>query len=119
MQIVNFADDNFCVESDKVLSVLITNLERRLEIITKWLKDSGLVVNENKTEVCLFHANDQPLIQIVLQNVLITSKKSMNVLEVIFDSKLNWQIQTNHAISKAKKPSLPFGLSVNISTSLR
>ena len=27
----------------------------------------------------------------------------MNVLGVIFDSKLNWQIQTSHAISKAKK----------------
>ena len=101
--IVNFADDNFCVESDKVLSVLISNLEMRLEMITKWLKDSGLVVNESKTEVCLFHANDQPLIQIRLQDVLITSKKSMNVLGVMFDSKLNWQTQTNHAIAKAKK----------------
>ena len=72
-------------------------------MITKWLKDSGLLVNESKTEICLFHSNDQPLIQIRLQNVLITSKKYMNVLGVIFDSKLNWQIQTNHAIAKAKK----------------
>ena len=53
--------------------------------------------------MCLFHLNDQPLIHIRLQNALITSKKSMNVLGVIFDSKLNWQIQTNHAITKAKK----------------
>ena len=57
-EIVNFADDNFCVESHRDLAVLITNLEMRLEMITKWLKESGLVVNETKTEVCLFHLND-------------------------------------------------------------
>ena len=101
--VVNFADDNFCVEWNMDLSVLIINLEKRLEMITKWLKESGMLVNESKTELCLFHINDQPLIRIKLQNDFITSKKSMNVLGVIFDSKLNWQIHTNHAISKAKK----------------
>ena len=33
-EIVNFADDNFCVESHRDLAVLITNLEMRLEMIT-------------------------------------------------------------------------------------
>ena len=37
------------------LSALITNLEQRLEMITKWLRESELVVNESKTEICLFH----------------------------------------------------------------
>jgi hypothetical protein len=60
--LVNFADDNFCVEWNKNLPLLIYNLEKCLEMITKWLKESGLVVNESKTEVCLFHKNDQPLI---------------------------------------------------------
>ena len=32
----------------------------RLEMIVKWPKGSGLVVNESKTEICLFHTNDQP-----------------------------------------------------------
>ena len=72
-------------------------------MITKWLRDSGLVVNESKTEVCLFHKNDQPQISITLQGVSITSKKSMNVLGVIFDAKLNWQLQVAHAISKASR----------------
>ena len=42
-------------------------------MITK-LKDSGLVVNESKTEVCLFHTNDQSLIKLKLQNQIIESK---------------------------------------------
>ena len=72
-------------------------------MITKWLRDSGLVVNESKTEVCLFHKNDQPQISITLQGVSVTSKKSMNVLGVIFDAKLNWQLQVSNATSKASK----------------
>ena len=50
-----------------------------MEIITKWLKDSDLVVNESKTEICLFLKNDQPLIQIKLQNVDIVSKNQCMV----------------------------------------
>ena len=38
-----------------------------------------------------------------LQGVKITDKKSMNVLGIIFDSKLNWQIHVANAITKAKK----------------
>ena len=101
--LVNFADDNFCVEWCKDRTLLIVNLEKKLEMITKWLKDSGLIVNESKTEICMFHQNDQPLVKIKLQNVEIESKKSMNVLGVIFDCKLNWQMHTAMAISKAKK----------------
>ena len=61
--IINFADDNFCVVWDRNLVALIENLEKRLEMIVKWLKGSGLVVNESKTEICLFHTNDQPQIR--------------------------------------------------------
>ena len=75
----------------------------KLEMITKWLRDSGLLVNESKTEVCLFHKNDQPKIQITLQNVKIESKKEINVLGVLFDSKLNWNSHVANSICKAKK----------------
>ena len=45
----------------------------------------------------------QPKISIVLQNIRIESKKSMNVLGVIFDSKLNWSEHVANTICKAKK----------------
>ena len=72
-------------------------------MITKWLRGSGLVVNEGKTEICLFHRNDQPLIEIRLLGAIITSKKAMNVLGVTFDSKLNWDLHVTVTISKAKR----------------
>ena len=72
-------------------------------MITKWLRDSGLVVNESKTEVCLFHNEDQPPIQINILGVSITLTKSIHVLGVIFDSKLNWHTHVAKAIAKAKR----------------
>ena len=102
-QLTNFADDNFCLEWNTDLELLIVNLEKKLEMITKWLRDSGLVVNESKTEICLFHKKDQPLVNLKIENVTIKSKKSMNVLGVIFDSKLSWNDHIAHCISKSKK----------------
>ena len=101
--LTNFADDNFILEFNSNVNDLILNMEQKLEMITKWLKDSGLKVNEKKTEICLFHRNDTQIITLTLQGQQITSKKFMNVLGVTFDSKLNWSIQTANAISKANK----------------
>ena len=101
--IVNFADDNFCVLWNKDLSKLIADLEKSLEMITKWLKGSGLLVNEAKTEICLFHTRDQPPIKVRVLNAEITSSKSMNVLGVIFDCKLTWSTHIANAISKSRK----------------
>ena len=56
-------------------------------MITKWLRGFGLVVNESKTEICLFHRNDQPLFKVKIENVNITSKKLINVLGIYFDIK--------------------------------
>ena len=64
--LINFADDNFCVVWNRDLVRLIDDLERRLEMIVKWLKGSVLVVSEGKTKVCLFHTNDQPQITVML-----------------------------------------------------
>ena len=48
------------------MTALIVDLEKDLEIMTKWLRDSGLKVNEEKTELCLFHRFDHHPITIVL-----------------------------------------------------
>ena len=82
---------------------LISEFEIKLAEISKWLTDSGLKINDNKTELCLFHKNDHAPIQINLNGTIITSKTSINVLGVQFDSKLNWNDQVNKTINKAKK----------------
>ena len=84
------------------LTNLITDFEIKLAQISKWLKDSGLKINENKTELCLFHRNDHANITISVNGINVTSKPSMNVLGIQFESKLNWSDQVNKTINKAK-----------------
>ena len=91
------------MESNTNLETLINNLERTLEMITKWLKDSGLVVNEAKTEICLFYKRDHPTVVITLNGKRITSRKTINVLGITFDSKLQWSNQASKAISNSKR----------------
>ena len=64
---------------------------------------SGLVVNEDKTEICLFYKQDHPLVELSLFGKLIKSQKTINVLGVTFDSKMQWGNQVAMAISKSKR----------------
>ena len=83
-----FADDNFIIKCNKFLPQLIDDMKQCLEMIIKWLKDSGLKVNDAKTEICLFHKSDVRVINLEINGITITSKLNMNVLGIIFDSKL-------------------------------
>ena len=86
-----FADDNYVIVSNKHLNVLLIEIKITLETIIKWLKGSGLKVNDEKTELCLFYRNDTPPVQITINTKQISSTPTMKVLGVIFDSKLNWE----------------------------
>jgi len=43
----------------------------------KWLKDSGLKINENKTEICIFHKNDTRVDKIPLNGTEILIKNEL------------------------------------------
>ena len=74
-----------------------------IELITKWLRDSSLKVNEAKTEICVYYKMDNPLIDIIINNVMIRTEYAMNVPGVLFDSKLQWTATVAQLINKAKK----------------
>jgi hypothetical protein len=70
---------------------------------TNWLHDSGLSVNKNKTEICVFSKNAVEPLTIRLQNTNIVTKSEMNVLGIYFDSRLKWASQVSNAIKKSSK----------------
>jgi hypothetical protein len=72
----NFADDNFIIRWSSYMGSLTVDLKGSLEDITMWLRGSGLVVNESKTELCVFHGLDRPTIAINLFNSVISSKNN-------------------------------------------
>ena len=81
-----------------------------LEMITKWLKDSGLKVNDVKTEACLFHTRDQAQIKFEINGITVKTKPSMNVLGVQFDSKLQWHEHIQNVRRQLKKVLQPLFL---------
>ena len=103
IELYNFADDNFSLSYNRNIEMAKNQLITKLQIATTWLTDSGLKVNDSKTELCKFHKNDTTQVEIVLNNVIIKSKNTMNVLGVEFDSKLNWNPHINKAILKSNK----------------
>ena len=85
------------------LPELLNDMKRALEKIIEWLTNSGLKVNDAKTEMCLFYRKDTRAVNITINGTEITSKKSMNVLGVHFDAKLNWQTFVQIAITKSQR----------------
>jgi hypothetical protein len=102
-KLTTFADDNYVVERNKDKKIALEQLGRRLEKIVKWLKDSGLRVNESKTELCVFHRNKNTDGILKIDNTDVISKNEMNVLGITFDSRLNWGPQVSRTIKSANK----------------
>jgi hypothetical protein len=94
-----FADNNYVPKTNFVLQNLIKDMEKSLEAITKWLRDSGLEVNQAKIDLCLFYKKDCNPVTISIGQARITSNKEINVLGVLFDSKLQWIPHINSAIN--------------------
>ena len=102
-ELYTFADDNFSLSSSQNKHEAKNRLQAKLTVVTTWLTNSGLKINENKTELCLFYRKDTNPIKIILNDVIIMSKTSINVLGVSFDSKMTWSNQISQTIQKANK----------------
>ena len=102
-KLTTFADDNYVVETGQNKSSVLKTLENKINQILKWLKDSGLKVNESKTELCVFHQVENTEGELIIDGVYIKSKNEMNVLGITFDCKMQWIPQVSRAIKGANK----------------
>ena len=67
------------------------------------MKSSGLKINESKTELCLFSRNDVAAMVMSVNGVDVSTKSEINVLGVLFHSKLQWGPQVQKTLTKAIK----------------
>jgi hypothetical protein len=65
------------------------------------LRQSSLKVNQNKTEACLLYKHDVAPIKIRVGDATIATKSSINVLGVVCDSKLRWDLHISKVCDKA------------------
>jgi lipoate-protein ligase B len=74
-------------------------MKRSLEAIIKWLVQSGMRVNNEKTNICLFYKNEMARVT----NVAVKSKSTINILGVALNCKLQWGHHIEIVIHKANK----------------
>jgi hypothetical protein len=74
-ELFTFAEDNFIPRRSNSLEVLISNVEKALVTVTKWIKSFGLKVNKAKLEACLFFKKDCAPVRINMVEDTILAKK--------------------------------------------
>ena len=62
-----YADDKYSLVEDTDRSVYALKMKIKLERIVKWLSQSGMVINESKTDLCIFLAKDCPPIVVEIK----------------------------------------------------
>jgi hypothetical protein len=67
-----FVDNTYILRWNLDVLVLIDGMKKSLEAITKWIKKSGLKVNQEKAKLCLFYKNDMASVSISVAGKEIT-----------------------------------------------
>jgi hypothetical protein len=101
--LLTFADDSYIPRFNSSLELLIEDIKKTLESITKWLRDSGLSVNRSKTKVCTFHRRYERCATILIDAINIMSKNDINILSVKFETKLTSEKHVTETLLKAHK----------------
>ena len=102
-KVTTYADDNYLQEFDKNIQATIGKVKKKAEITINWLRSSGMKVNAEKTELCIFFNGDIKPITMIIDGQKIKSKPNIKILGVLFDSKLNWRPQVDECIGNCRR----------------
>ena len=94
--ICNFADNNTIYSCAKSVNDVIENLQSDLKIALKWFKDNQMMANPGKFQFMILSKNTINK-SIVINNKTIESSKSVKLLGLTIDNKLNFGIHINSA----------------------
>lgn len=100
-----YADDSALWKSGKNLKLIKTQLQDRLDLITKWANKWGLKLNEAKTTSIIFtrKRNIPDDLNLQLNNTPIPLLTHAKFLGLTFDKKLNWTKHIDNVITKTSK----------------
>ena len=99
--LITYADDNYLGTENTFLSIALAETKRKIVAVSCWLKKSGLKINDQKTEICIFHRKEKASATIKINNNDIKTSNQITILGIIFDSNLTWDLQYNNAIKEA------------------
>jgi hypothetical protein len=84
---VAYADDAYVMVKGKDLDELKSNTQLIMDKHISWLESIGMVVNVGKTEAVLF-GRHKSVVDLEVKGTIFSTKPSMNILGVTFDSQL-------------------------------
>ena len=102
--ICNFADDNTIYICARSVNDVIENLQSDLKIALKWFKDNQMMANPGKFQFMILSKNAINK-SLLIDNKTIESSKSVKLLGLTIDSKLNFGIHINN-ICKVASPKI-------------
>ncbi len=73
-------------------------MEKSLEKMTKWLRQSGLKVNEEKTKLCLHYKKNVAATQIKVFDTRIMPKPVISVLGIATEAELSSALQVSNVV---------------------
>ena len=102
-EVYNYADDNSLVSSSKSMSDLLKVLEGEANVALKWLKENEMIANPGKFQAILIKKDrsDTSGIDISLSDKNIKSEKTVKLLGIKLDNKLNFDPHISDLCKKA------------------
>ena len=100
--IVAYADDTYTITSAKEKGKVITDVGDALTRISLWFQNSGLKVNEEKTEIVIFYKNNCIPEDVLINGTTVRTKATMKVLGITMDATLTWNEHVNTTISNVQ-----------------
>ena len=101
--VCNFADDNTLFTSGKVLSEVVSILQRETCNVLEWFKYNSMTANPAKFQTMFLGVKEEDLVDICVNDIILKPINSVKLLGVTIDHKLNFK---SHVTSICKSASL-------------
>ena len=77
----------------------VTELGKALTMMSLWFKNSGLKVNEEKTEITIFHKNNCNPADVLINGTNVRTKNTIKVLGIVMDTTLTWHEHVSNTVN--------------------
>ncbi len=99
--VVTYADDSYVLVTGDDDDSLKNNAESTMKHHLRWLELNGMVCNMDKTEIMLLETEEDAILNV--GGFSVKSSKTMKVLGMVFDYKMEWTTQINQTINKTHR----------------
>ena len=103
VDLILYADDTYVVVRSPTVSKIIDDTQEIALRHVQCLKNLGMVVNEDKTEIMWIGKNKPPIDSVLINNVRCYFKNSIKALGIQIEGNLGWDVQAEAALAKGKR----------------